>query len=302
MRALTSWLLKAAVTAGLLFWLFSNPEIREGLEGLNLLTPGWLMLGFVAAGLGQAVEACRWGVCLRTAGVTLSFLTALRITLIGTAAGLLSLGPVGGDAVKVLLAGRRCPGHRAALVASLGLDHTSAFPAFVVMALLVISAVGGNLTVGMGAWMALTLATVVFFGVGLALRQYQPECHHRLRRFLLHTRTRKGFAQAALLSIPLLLLQYAVFYCAARALGVVVPAVKFMGAAAVADVAAAVPVSIAGLGFREKAFETVLGNWHGVPPAQAIGLSLAGLGLILCWAMVGVACFLAEPVKLKPIV
>ena len=300
MRALTAWLLKAAVTAGLLFWLFSNPEIREGLTSLRLLTPGWLMLGFAAAGLGQVVEACRWQVCLRTAGVTLSFITALRITLIGTAAGLLSLGPVGADAVKVLLAGRRCPGKRVALVASLGLDHTSAFPAFVVMALLVISAVGGNLTVGMGAGMALTVATVVFFGVGLALRQYQPEWHHRLRRFLLDARTRKGFAQAALLSIPLLLLQYAVFYCAARALGVVVPAVKFMGAAAVADVAAAVPVSIAGLGVREKAFETVLGSWHGVPPAQAIGLSLAGLGLILCWALVGVICFLGEPVKRKP--
>lgn len=297
MRALTVWLLKAAVTAGLLFWLFSNPQMREGLAGLRLLTPGWLALGFGAAGLGQVVEACRWQVCLRTAGITLSFLTALRITLIGTAAGLLSLGPLGTDAVKVILAGRRCPGQRVALVASLGLDHASAFPAFVVMALLVISAVGGHLTVGMGVWLALSLAAVVFFGVGQVLRQYRPDWHVRLRRFLFDAGTRKGFAQAALLSIPLLLLQYGVFYCAARALGVVVPTVKFMGAAAVADVAAALPVSIGGLGVREKAFETVLGSWHGVPPAQAVGLSLAGLGLIMCWALLGVACFLAEPGK-----
>ncbi len=87
MRALTAWLLKAAVTAGLLFWLFSNPEIREGLTSLRLLTPGWLMLGFAAAGLGQVVEACRWRVCLRTAGVTLSFITALRITLMPCSMG-----------------------------------------------------------------------------------------------------------------------------------------------------------------------------------------------------------------------
>ena len=300
MLVLTTRLFKATVTAGMLCWLFSNPEVRGGLVGLTFLTPGWLMLGFGAAGLCQVVQACRWRVCLRTAGVTLSFMTVLRITLMGTAAGLLSIGPVGADAAKVLLAGRRCPGQRVALVASFGLDHTSAFPAFVAMALLVISAVGGDLTVGRGAWMAFILAAVVFFGVGLTLRKFQPEWHYRLSRFLLDARTRKGFAQAALWSVPLFLLQYAVFYCAARALGVVVPVVKFMGAAAVADVAAAVPVSIAGLGVREKAFESVLGSWHGVPSAQAVGLSLAGLGLILCWALVGAVCFLAEPMHHKP--
>jgi uncharacterized membrane protein YbhN (UPF0104 family) len=299
-RSLAVWLLKGGVTAGLLCWLFSNPEIRAGLAGLRLLTPGWLLLGFAAAGFGQVLEAARWRVCLRTAGVGLPFLTVLRITLISTAAGLLSLGPLGADAVKVLLAGRRCPGQRVPLVASLGLDHASAFPAFVIMALFVISALGSRLTVGKGAWLALGVAVAVFFAVGLVLRRFHPEWHGRLRRFLLEVRTRQGFAEAALLSVPLLFLHFLLFYCAARALGVVVPVVKFVGAAAVADLAAALPVSIAGLGVREKAFVSVLGAWHGVSPAQAIGLSLAGLGLILCWALVGVICFLAEPVLRKP--
>ena len=299
-RALTVWLLKGVVTAGLLLWLFSNPEIRAGLTGLRLLTPGWLLLGFAAAGFGQVLEAARWQGCLRTAGVALPFFFVLRITLISTAAGLFSLGALGADAVKVILAGRRCPGQRVALVASLGLDHASAFPAFVIMALFVISGLGGSLTVGTGAWLALGMAVGVFFAVGLVLRRFRPEWHGRLRRFLLDGRTRQGFARAALLSVPLLLLHYLLFYCAAQAIGVVVPLVKFMGAAAVADLAAALPVSIAGLGVREKAFVSVLGAWHGVPPAEAVGLSLAGLGLILCWALVGVVCFLAEPVLRKP--
>ena len=77
---------------------------------------------------------------------------------IATGAAALALVKAGADAVKVLLAGRRCPGQRVALLASLGLDHTSAFPAFVIMALLVISAVGGNLTVNSGSTLMMRLA------------------------------------------------------------------------------------------------------------------------------------------------
>lgn len=296
MRPLMAWLLKAAITAGLLTWLFSRPEVRSGLAGLTQLTPGWLVVGFLTAGLAQAFAAWRWRVCLRTAGVGLPYLSVLRITLISTGAGYLSIGTLGEDAVRLTLAAQRCPGQRAALLASVGLDHSSAFPAVVLLWLSVIVAAGGILTVGQGVWIALGTGLAAFFGVGLALRRFQPDWHRRLRGFLLEAGTRRGFAMAALLSLPLTLLHYAVFFCAARALGVMVPVVKFCGAAAVADAAASLPISVAGLGVREKAFETILGGWHGVPAGQAVALSLAGLGLILLWGLAGAVCLLVEPV------
>ncbi len=296
MRPWIVWLLKACFTAGLLTWLLSRDEVRQGLRSLDSLTPGWLAAGFVIAGLSHLFAAWRWQVCLRTAGVGLGTGEVFRMTLISAAAGYLSIGTLGADAVRVALAARRCPDQKTAILGSIGLDHCSAAPAFGVMALVILSTAGVQFQAGSWSVLGVLAAVAGFFATGLLLRRFRPALHDRLRGFLLERRTRRGVGVAALLSVPVMLTHYAVFFCAARALGVVVPPVPFAAAASTADVAASLPVTIAGLGIREKAFETLLGLWQGVPAPAAIALSLAGLGLLLLWALVGALCFLAEPV------
>ena len=300
MRLVTVWLLKAACTAGLLTWLLSRPEVRGGLQSLSHLTPAWLLAGFCMAGVSQIITAWRWHVCLRTAGTPLPFESVLRLTLISTAAGFLSIGTLGADAVRVALASRRYPGQKAALLGSIGLDHASGAPAFVGMALVVLSTAGVQFDAGPWTGMLVLVFVVGFILIGLVLRRFRPALHDRLLAFFLEAETRTGLAKAALLSVPVMLTHYAVFFCAARALNVIVPPVPFAAAAATADLAASLPITIAGLGVREKAFETLLGVWHGVPAASSIALSLAGLGLILLWGLIGAICFLAEPVKPVP--
>lgn len=296
MRPLTAWLLKAACTAALLGWLLSRPGMLEGLKSLSAMTPGWLVAGVLMAGISQVFTAWRWHVCLATAGVPLPALTVLRFTLMSTAAGLLSIGTLGADAVRATLAVRRHPGQKAAVLGTLGMDHASAAPAFGVMALAVASSAGVDFNAGPWTGLMLLLGVAGFVGIGLLLRQFRPALHDRLRAFLLERRTRTGLAKAAALSVPVMLTHYAVFFCAARALGVVVPPVAFASAAAAADVLSSLPLTLAGLGVREKTFETLLGHWNGVPAPAAIALSLAGFGLILIWGLAGALCFLAEPV------
>ena len=300
MRPLTAWLLKAACTAVLLTWLLTRAEVRGGLQSLGHLTPGWLLIGFLTAGVSQVFAAWRWQVCLRTAGVPLPFVSVFRFTLMSTAAGFLSIGTLGADAVRVGLGVQRRPTQKTALLGSIGLDHASGIPAFIGMALVVLSTAGLSFDAGSWTGVAVLGAIACFIMIGLVLRRFRPGLHDRLRDFLLERRTRAGLAKAALLSVPVMLTHFAVFFCAARALGVKVPPVPFAAAAATADIAAALPVTIAGLGVREKAFETLLGLWQGVPAASAIALSLAGLGLVLLWGLAGAICFLAEPVKPVP--
>jgi len=295
MRSLTVWLFKAACTVGLLGWLLSRPDVKAGLLSLHHLAPGWLAAGFCLAGLSQIFSAWRWLVCLRTTGVPLSPGTTLRLTLISTAAGFLSIGTLGADAVRVTLAARRYPDNKTALLGSIGLDHTSAAPAFALMILVFFSSVRTGFQMGPWTGWIIVFSLAGFIGIGMVLRRFRRGVHDRLLHFLMEPATRRGFAMAALLSVPVMLTHYAVFYCAARALGVNVPWISFTAAAASADVAAALPITIAGLGVREKAFETLLGLWHQVPPALAIALSLAGLGLIFLWAIAGAVCFLLEP-------
>lgn len=300
MRPWTVWLLKAIFTAALLGWLLSRAEVRQGLASLRHLAPGWLLAGFLTAGASQLFSAWRWQVCLRTAGVPLPGLLVFRITLMSSAAGFLSIGTLGADAVRIALAVRRHPGQKAAVLGSLGLDHMSAAPAFAVMAAVVLSTAGVQYPAGPWGAAAALAAVGGFIAIGLILRRFQPALHDRMRNFLLEGKTRRGLAWAALLSVPVMLSHYAVFFCAARALDVRVPPVPFASAAATADVLASLPITLAGLGVREKAFETLLGLWHQVPPGSAIALSLAGLGLILVWSLAGAVCFLAEPVKPLP--
>ena len=300
MRLVSVWLLKAACTAALLGWLLSRPEVRGGLQSLSHFTPTWLLAGFFMAGTSQLFTAWRWHVCLQTAGTPLPFESVLRLTLISTAAGFLSIGTLGTDAARVALAARRCPGQKAALLGSIGLDHASAVPAFTGMALVVLSTAGVQFNAGPWTGLVVLASVAGFILIGLILRRFRPALHDRLLAFFLEAKTRSGVLKAALLSVPVMFTHYAVFFCAARALNVIVPPVPFAAAAATADLVASLPITIAGLGVREKAFETLLGLWHGVPAASSIALSLAGLGLILFWGLIGAICFLAEPVKPVP--
>jgi glycosyltransferase 2 family protein len=297
MRPLTAWLLKATCTALLLTWLLSRPDVRTGLLSLTHLDPAWLLAGFSLAGLAQAFAAWRWHLCLRTTGVPLPLLTVLRLTLISTAAGFLSIGPLGADAVRIALAARRHPRQKTALLGSIGLDHASATPCTILLVPIVLAAAGFRLQAGPWTALLVLLSIAAFLGIGLLLRRFRPLLHDRLLHFLRERATRIGFLKAALLSLPVTLSHYAIFYCAARALGVIVPPFSFTAAAAAADHLASLPITIAGLGVREKTFESLLGHWHHIPPASAIALSLTGLALILLWALAGALCLLAEPRK-----
>lgn len=297
MRSTGLWFLKAGVTAALLAWIFSRPEIRQGMAGAWKMRPGWLAAGFISAGLGQMMAAWRWGSALKMLGLRLSAVTLFRLTLIGTGAGFLSVGSLGNDAVRVALAGRRLPKSGAALIGSIGLDHLAAFPGMVLLGLLALYSLGGGISVGAGAGWVVVISVSVFFGVGLFLRKFKPELHARVFRFVFQSATRRGLLRTSLISLPMLLFHYGTFLCAARAAEVETPAIDFLAAAGVADAVASLPISLAGLGVREKSFETLLGRWHGIPASDAVAISLSGLALLMIWGIAGAVCLLAEPVQ-----
>lgn len=299
-RTLLVWLLKLGVTVALLAWLLRRPEIADGLLRPQRLHGGWLAAGVLCGGLSQVFAALRWRAALGAGGLSAPFSVLLRLTLAGAAAGYLSIGSLGNDAVRLALAARRFPRKKAALAASIGLDHLSAFPGFVLLSLPALGFLGGEHWQARGLWTAFGVALAGFFGVGLTLRIFFPALHDRVWHFVVNRDTLGGFAKASCWSVPMLLFYYAVFFCAARALSVDVPAAGFTGAALAADVVSSLPVTIAGLGVREKVFETLLGRWHGVAPADAVALSLTGFALLLLWAAAGAVCLLTEPVAQQP--
>ena len=275
------------MSAALLGWILTRPELGQfgpELRHLNLL---WLLGGLLCAGLSLALGAWRWQACLRALGMELPLPCLFTVSLAATAAGCVSLGSLGADLAKVVLAGRHLPGRHGAIVSSLALDHLSALPCVVMMVSAAALAHGTLPEIeAAGAWLAVGVAAAVAGAVGVVAWKFKALQREALR-IVSDRATWRGLLVAAWRSLPVWLSYCGIFYCAARAFGVVVPVVGFAGVIAIADGVAALPVTIAGLGVREQALRVLLGRWYDVPPAVAVAVSLTGFCLSLAWAAVG---------------
>jgi uncharacterized membrane protein YbhN (UPF0104 family) len=247
----------------------------------------WLLGGLLCAGLSLALGAWRWQACLRALGMDIALPRLFKVTLTATAAGCISFGALGADLTKVVLAGRHLPGRQGGILSSLAMDHVSALPCVVVMVLAATLAHGTVPMLNMtGVWLALGVAALVAVAMA-ALGWKFKALHHGMMRMLADRATWRGLLRAVWRSVPMWMAYCGIYYCSARAFGVVVPVAGFAGVIAIADAVASLPVTIAGLGVREQAFRVLLGHWYDVPAAAAVTMSLTGFSLSLVWAAVG---------------
>lgn len=289
-RTLAVWLLRLAVTSLLLAWVFSRAEIRDGLTAAEFRQPWWLLGAFVCGGATAFLSAVRWQACLRACDCVLPFGTVLRVSLAGNAAGMLSVGSLGDDTVRVALGSKHLPDHKAGFVASIALDHMTPLPALAVLGAVMLAGVDFSPETTRTGTIIGIVTLAVFFAAGLTLRVYYRSLHDRILGYLAKRLLSRGAAAGILISVPLLLLYHGVFWCAARALPIPADPIGLFGAFVVADTVAALPVSIAGLGLREKSIEILLHNWYGIAPALAVKASLSGLAILALWAVIGVVC------------
>lgn len=302
-RTRATWLLRWLVSAGMLAWIFTRPELAQLGPHLRQVNLWWVLGGLLCAGLTLALSAWRWQACLHGLGLVIPLATVVKITLAAAAAGWFSFGSLGTDLARVLLAGRYLPGRHPAILSSLAMDHTSALPCVVLVLWLALRDHGAMPVIHLAAgWLVLAVVAAMALTVALARWRFMA-FHLKVMRLLADPAIWRGFVLAVWWSLPVWLTFCGSYYCAARAFGVVVPAAGFAGVIAIADGVASLPITIAGLGVREQAFQSLLGRWYGVAPAAAVALSLTGFSLSLVWAAVGAVCFggaLKTPAKVIP--
>jgi uncharacterized membrane protein YbhN (UPF0104 family) len=312
------WLLflaKLLFTAGCLWWAFHGEDFSDSpLLRPSALRWDWLAAGVAFGGVTYFISAIRWWLLLRAQGIHLSVPRCFGLTLMGEIFNLVTVGGVGGDAAKVYLVNRRQPGRKLAVTMSLMVDH---LVGLVAMAVLFFAFTAGRFdalesqsAMGKGAirfgW--------VFFGGGLAMITLMfvmasPWVHHRihkpgrpmrwegLRRVpeIYDVYRRKwGLALLALgVSAIMLPAEYAIFWCALHAVGHPESLGTVIGAMPVVEAMSALPVSVSGLGVREKTFEILMHDLVGMPAEVAVGGSLIGFACRnLVWALAGGLLFL----------
>jgi uncharacterized membrane protein YbhN (UPF0104 family) len=80
---------------------------------------------------------------------------------------------------------------------------------------------------------------------------------------------------------------YLTFYAGLRSLGGEVSATTIMAVMPVVDTIAALPISVSGLGVRERTFDFLLSRLTGIETSEAVAASLIGFLFNLFWGLIG---------------
>lgn len=307
--------------SGLLLWLLFREHSGKILPHLSSLVHQWqwTAAGLLCAGVSVFLSAWRWWVVLRPQVPAARFGDALHATFVAGFFNITSLGTIGGDAYRVIAIKQRHPGTAAGTGMSIVVDHIAGVLATAVLFFgLGIVALyqwpdnaSGIRSVLVGFTLFFVLASIGMVGSVLTLSppflRWAGRISPRLVNLPFVQKTAHTFDplwsswRASLLAVAISLvmssLYFASFYCGLRAVGGEAPLLSVLMAMPIVDVAAALPISVSGLGVREKTFETLMAVFVGLPEATSVLASLAGWLFTVCWGLLGGLLFVSRSRK-----
>ncbi len=316
MKAFLIFCLKLALTGLCLWWAFSQVKIDRSI----FTRPGaidyrWLAGGAALAGTAIVFQGMRWWLFLRGQALAVSLGRAVELTMIDSLFSLASVSGLGGDAARIILLMRDYPGKKLVIAMAVMADHLAGLVSlallFFIVSVAKFDAIVDQSILGRGvihfAWF--------YLGGGLAMVLMifvcaSPPIHrliHGNGRFArwpfmskipeLYDIYRKNwkYALAGLMASFLMLFAYfSSYYCGMRAVGGKAEYAAVISAMPVIDAISGLPISIAGVGVREKLFEVLMKDLAGVPPETAVAASLAGFACNVFWAGLGALFFLKK--------
>jgi glycosyltransferase 2 family protein len=310
------FLLKLGLTAACLGWAFSQVDWENSV----FVRPGavdyrWLAAGAGLAGATVFLTALRWWFFLRAQGLPTGIGRATELTMIGNLFNLVSVGGIGGDAARIVLLIRDHPGRKLVITMAVMMDHLAGMVTMAALFFIIsaarFEALADQSLLGKGvirfAWFYLGggLGVVAFLFICASPPMHRrihgngrfarwpvlsriPEIHDVFRRKWQHT------LAGVLVSFVMLFAYFTSFWCGLRAVGGDAPAGTVITAMPVIDSISALPVSVAGVGVREKLFEILMDDLAGVPAETAVAASLAGFACNVLWAACGALFFLKK--------
>ena len=297
-------LLQVVVTLGLLWWIFHDPSKRaQMVQALGKADPLWLIPGFLCFGLVLVCAAFRWQLLMRVQGIALPWFRVWQLVMIGMFYNLFL--PGGGDLVKIFYAVKEAPKSKSAVFLSVVVDRITGMFALILVsaavflcfydALTALPLVRAFLvTVGIifGGFLGLILLAVVIDRYHLASRLPEKMPGHATileiaRAFSIYARNWKAVVAAILISLPLNLFIFGTGIFAAYAFKGNPGAAAMTSVIPIVNTISSLPISLAGIGVREKLFAMMLHPMYGTPEDLAVLISITGFALGVLWGLLG---------------
>jgi len=301
-------IIQLAITVGLLWWIFRDPEQNQKMLGAiqKAASDGgvwWFFPGVLALGLAIMLQTQRWIILLRVQDITITYMRAFRIMLCGMFFNLFLLGSTGGDVIKIFFIMRETPDRKAGAFLSVFIDRVVGVLALAAVSTVVIllrwnelmsSAPMGVLTVAIilggsigfiaTAWLVDRLNLTAKLPAWLPMHAKIAEA---AAAFSEYARARGSVGAAFLISLPAHLLIFSTFYFAAQAFDSGLSLLAIFSVMPVVSAVTALPISLGGAGVREGLFITLLGALYVTPKEIAMSISIAGFLMAVLWSLLG---------------
>jgi len=298
-RTLLKGSIRLLIGIGLIAFLISQTDVAAITKSLRTANAGLIAAGYLLSAGYWIMSALRWRVFLEALGIELQAGTALRLTFIGAFFNAFLPTGVGGDAYKAFRV-RSAGSSLAVGFASVLLDRLAGVAALAIVAfpVAVLLAFRARITPLLPASLAISVGvlalTAFLFALGEKLVGRGQHTWFGIRPGL--RRTIEAAARAVrkpptirwALLIGLLghLFSILGYVFLARSLGIDVPVGIIALGLLSSTVAAAIPITVNGLGIREAVWVWSLGM-YGVGRGEAFAYALLVLGVSLATSAVG---------------
>jgi uncharacterized protein (TIRG00374 family) len=315
MKKILVTVFQLAVTIALLYWVYHDPNRRAQMaEALRHARYSWVVIGILAYIIVEIAAAFRWHVLLKVQGIHLSFWRLSGLFLIGMFYNQFLPGGTGGDIIKSYYLLKETPDKKAGALLAVVFDR--------IIGLVALVAITGTLIglrydflsqttetrqllwillVVLGVSIAGLLTTFVITGFklfhSLPLRFPGREKLIEISAaYHLYARHWRATLVAFGSSIVAHLATFATFLSVAYSLRANVKILDFFAVMPIERTISAMPISFAGIGWREKVLQIMLHGVCGVPEATAILVgSLSFLIILICCLPGAIVYFFYKP-------
>lgn len=297
---------QASVTAVVLFFVFRDPGKRAQMfEALQQSDKIWLLAAFASFGAVEVLAAVRWALLLRVQGIVLPNLRLFALFMIGAFFNMFMPGGTGGDVVKIFYLMRETPGRTAAAILATLMDRVLGLLSLMTLTVVLVALryrwlMQTPLTAGLLYTLLLILAislgsvALSFVVTGFGLAHRLPQRMPGRDRLIELSQTYHVFANRWGTALACVAISWGVhfgsflvFYFAGRSFRLTTSLLDFCAIMPIVNTITALPISLSGVGVREKLFEDLLGNLCGIEPGVAVMVSVTGFLALLTWGLIG---------------
>lgn len=310
MRKVIIFLLRAGISGAILYFIFTHTvSLKKVSLHLKGIERGSLLLAALGYGVALLLGIIRWKVLLKAHRIQIPVLKAVNLSFIGYFFNNFLPSLTGGDVVKAYYVSKETK-KRAEAVSTVVVDRISGL-----LALFLLGAIAGltrfNITeirkpilAILGLFLITFLFTVITFNKRLYQKSLFSDNPSAKKGRLLGVLKKVYFAfhyyrncpgalvVAFVLSLLLQTIMILINYRIALDLGVEdIELISFFIFIPLTTAISAIPVTFAGWGLREKAYEKLL-NFANISPEISISISIL-LGLITAaWSLIGLPLYL----------